>query len=88
MDRNIIGTYSDMTQRSMGNYSSEVDCPSLDLPITKPRRVCATASADLWWHMLSLLLPASLLRFGECPFRSRAQFARFLLRAVFGFTIF
>ena len=72
----------------MGNYSSEVDRPSLDLPITKPRRVCATASADLWWHMLSLLLPASLLCFGECPFRSRAQFTWLFFHAGFGFTIF
>lgn len=72
----------------MGDYSSKIDRATLDLPISEARRIGTTASANFGWHLLSLLLPASLLRFRECPFRSRAQFTRLFLDTDFGFTIF
>ncbi len=72
----------------MGNYSSKIDCATLDLPIPETGRIGAAPSADLKRYLLRGLTPASALGFRKCPFRSRAQFPRLFLPADFGFTIF
>jgi hypothetical protein len=72
----------------MGNYSLEVDCPSLDFPIPEAGWISPAAATNLGWHFKGRFPLASLFGFGECPFRSRAQFTRLFLPADFGFTIF
>lgn len=72
----------------MGNYSSEVDCATLDLPVAKTGGIRATASTDLGRHLKRCFLPTPLVGLSKCAFGSRAQFTRLFLVTDFGFTIF